>query len=133
MRRFQTGKFTYRVSASLSVNVRDLSRLGKVLEDAVKAGANNIAGVSYGIQDRSTLEAAAREKAVADAKARAQALAQLSGVELGGVVSVSEVIGGASPVVDRGSLGLGGGGGAPLQPGQLEVVTQVQVSFAIGQ
>jgi hypothetical protein len=123
-----TGEFTYRVSASLSVTVRDLPRLGAVLEEAVKAGANIISGVSYGVSERVALEAAAREQAVADAKLRAEALARLSGVSLGEVVSVSEVISGVNPIYDR---GLGGGGGAPIQPGQLEVQMQVQVSFEI--
>ena len=81
-----TGEFTYRVSASLSVTVRDLPRLGAVLEEAVKAGANTISGVSYGVAERVALEAAAREQAVADAKLRAEALARLSGVSLGDVV-----------------------------------------------
>jgi uncharacterized protein YggE len=125
-----TGEFTYRVSTGLSVTVRDLPRLGSVLNDAVKAGANNISGVSLSVADQAALEASAREKAVADAKARAQALAELSGVTLGEVVSVSEVIGGVAPVFDR---GLGGGGGAPIQPGVIEVRMQVQVSFAMGQ
>jgi hypothetical protein len=112
------------------VTVRDLPSLGSVLNDAVKAGANNISGVSLSVADQAALEADAREKAVADAKTRAQALAELSGVTLGEVVSVSEVIGGVVPVFDR---GLGGGGGAPIQPGTIEVRMQVQASFAIGQ
>ncbi|HET7090405.1 MAG TPA: SIMPL domain-containing protein [Anaerolineae bacterium] len=124
-----TGEFTYRVSTGLSVTVRDLPRLGSLLNDAVKAGANNISGVSLSVADQAAFEASAREKAIADAKARAQALAELSGVTLGEVVSVSEVIGGVAPVFDRGL----GGGGAPIQPGAIEVRMQVQVSFAIGQ
>ncbi len=127
-----TGEFTYRVSSSLSVKIRDLAKVGAVLTDAVRAGANNISGVFFSIEDTSALEAAAREEAVADARARAISLAQLSGVELGEVVIVSEVIGGPGPIFyDRAAIGLGGGGGAPIQPGQLEVSMQVQVSFAI--
>ena len=49
--------------------------------------------MSFGIDDTKALEATAREKAVADAKARAEALAKLEGAELGDVVRVSEVIG----------------------------------------
>ena len=129
-----TGQFTYRVSASLSVKIRELAKVGAVLGDAVKAGANNISGVYFSIEDTASLQAAARAKAVADAKARAQALAQLSGVQLGEVVGVSEVITGVpGPVYYEAAarVGLGGGGGAPIQPGQLEVSMQVQMSFAI--
>jgi hypothetical protein len=127
-----TGEFTYRVSNSVSVKIHDLSRVGEILGAAIQAGANNISGVYFSIEDTSALEAVAREEAVADAKARAQDLARLAGVELGEVVIVSEVIGGPSPVFyERAALGLGGGGGAPIQPGQLEVSMQVQVSFAV--
>ncbi len=127
-----TGEFTYRVSSSLSVKIRDLDQVGAILSDAVEAGANNISGVSFGIEDTAALEATAREEAIADAKARAQALAQLSGVSLGEVVVVSEVIGGPGAIFyERAALGVGGGGGAPIQPGQLEVSMQVQMSFAI--
>ena len=126
-----TGEFTYRVSSGLSVKIRDLSKAGSALGEAVKAGANNISGVSFSIADTAALQAKAREKAVADAKTRAQSLAQLSGVELGEVMIVSEVIGGGSPIFyDAAKLGMGGGG-APIQPGQLEVSMQVQVSFAV--
>ena len=128
-----TGQFTYRVSASLSVKLRDLAQVGAVLGNAVKAGANNISGVYFSIEDTARLQEAARAKAVADAKTRAQALAQLSGVQLGEVVSVSEVITGVpGPVYYETAAREGlGGGGAPIQPGQLEVSMQVQVSFAI--
>ncbi len=124
-----TGEFTYRVSNSLLVKVHDLTQVGTVLTAAVEAGANNISGVTFSIADTTALEATAREKAVADAKARAQSLAQLSGVGLGEVVAISEVIGGPGPVLYE--LGGLGGGGEPIQPGQLEVRMQVQVSFAI--
>jgi uncharacterized protein YggE len=50
---------------------------------------------------------------------------------LGDVVSVSEVIGGAGPVFDRATIATGLGGGAPIQPGELEVSMSIQVTFAI--
>ena len=115
------------------MKVRDLAKVGKLLEDMVKAGANNISGVSFSIADTKALEASAREKAIADAKARAQALAELSGVELSDVLTVSEVISAApGPILyESAKVGMGGGGGVSIQPGQLEVSMQVQMSFAI--
>lgn len=123
-----TGEYIYHVSNSLSVKIRALSEVGAILSEAVEAGANNISGVAFSIEDTSALEIEAREKAVADAKARAESLAQLSGVELGEVVLVSEVIGGPVPVVMERAMG---GGGVSIEPGQLEVSMQVQMSFAI--
>jgi uncharacterized protein YggE len=128
------GPTTYHVNNQVSVTVRDVSKLGDVLDKVVAAGANNVYGVSFSVDDTSKLQADARAKAIADAKERAESLAKLTGATLGEVVSVSEVIGGPGPVFDssRMSAAVGlGGGGAPIQPGELEVNTSVQVTYAI--
>jgi uncharacterized protein YggE len=65
---------------------------------------------------------------MADARARAAEFAALSGAQLGEVLSVSEVIGG-NLYVSYAERGMGGGGG--IVPGELEMSTQVQVTFAI--
>jgi uncharacterized protein YggE len=121
----------YHVSNQVNVTVRDVSKLGDILDQAVSAGANNIYGVYFEVSDPSQLEAAAREKAIADAKARAESLAQLSGVSLGEVLTISEVIGGPGPVIERAVVGMGGGGGTPIQPGETQVNVSVQVTYAI--
>lgn len=120
----------YRVSNMVQVTIRDLEQVGEVLETAVKAGANNIWGIGFSISDPATLEAQARENAVKDARARAEALAKLHGVELGSVVAISEVIGGATPIFAEAAKALGGGG-APIEPGELILSTQIQVVYAI--
>lgn len=126
------GAATYHVNNQVSVTVRDVNKLGDMLDKVVAAGANNIYGVNFSVADTSKLQADARAKAIADAKARAESLAKLTGVTLGEVVSVSEVIGGTGPVFDRAATAMGlGGGGAPIQPGEMEVNTSVQVTFAI--
>jgi uncharacterized protein YggE len=128
------GPTTYHVNNQVNVTVRDVAKLGDVLDKTVAAGANNIYGVNFSVDDTSKLEADARAKAIADAKARAENLAKLTGVTLGDVLSVSEVIGGASPIFEgaRASVAMGlGGGGAPIQPGELEVNMNVQVTYAI--
>jgi len=126
------GPATYHVNNQVSVTVRDVNKLGDVLDKTVAAGANNVYGVSFSVADTSKLEADARAEAVADAKARAESLAKLTGVTLGDVMSVSEVIGGSGPVFEgaRAATGLGGGG-TPIQPGELEVNMSIQVTFAI--
>ncbi|CAG1770511.1 partial 26 kDa periplasmic immunogenic protein, partial [uncultured bacterium] len=123
-----TGEIIYHASASVSVTIRDISQVGAVLDKAVAAGANNISGVSFSVADTTGLEATARERAVADARARAADLAHLFGVQVGEVTAISEVVNsGPVPVYDR-ATGLGGGG-TPIQPGQLSISTQLQVTF----
>jgi uncharacterized protein YggE len=120
----------YRVSNNVNVSIRDLTSVGSVLDAVIEAGANNIWGVSFGLDDSDAAQADARADAMADAQSRAEALAGLSGVELGPVMSVSEVIGGGvSPmpmVMERAAAG-----GGNISPGELEVSYQVQVSYFI--
>ena len=124
----------YRVSNTVEVTIRDVSKASRVLQAAVDAGANNVWSVSFGIDETKALEATAREKAVADAKARAEVLAKLSGVELGPVISVSEVIGrgpiGPMPMFASAEAKWGGGG-PPLAPGEVTYSTSIEVVFGI--
>jgi uncharacterized protein YggE len=128
-----TSPMTYHVTNQVEVTVRDVSKLGSILDKAVAAGANNIYGVSFSVADTSQLEADARSKAIANAQERAASLARLAGVSLGDIVSISEVIAVPSPIYSTvgAAMGMGGGGALPIQPGQLDVSTSVQVTFAI--
>jgi hypothetical protein len=124
----------YRVNNMIQVTIRDLDNVGDVLDAAVEAGANNVWGVSFGLDDTDALEDQAREKAVGDARARAESLAKLNGVTVGDVIAISEVIGGSpSPMYAEAAAyrGLGGGGGAPVEPGELTFSTQIQVVYGI--
>jgi uncharacterized protein YggE len=126
----------YHVSNQVAVTIRDLETVGTVLDAAIEAGANNIYGVTFSLADPSQVESGAREKAVADAQAKAQELATLNDVEVGDVVSVSEVIGGGGGYYAGGireaalSAGLGGGGG-PISPGELELTLQLQIVYTV--
>jgi uncharacterized protein len=131
------GKFTppsgfYRVSNMVQVNIRDLATVGDVIDTAVKAGANNVWGINFSLENTDKLEAQAREDAVKDARARAESLAGLTNVQVGDVISVSEVIG-SQPVPIYASAkaeGLGGGG-TPSEPGEVTFTTQIQVVYGI--
>lgn len=115
----------YRVSNMLRVTVRDVEKAGAVLDAVVEAGANQVWGVTFAVSDESKWQNQAREKAMADTKARASELADLAGVKLGEVMSVSEVIGGMP--MPRAM----GGGSDGIAPGELELGIQIQVTFAI--
>jgi len=128
----ESGPPTYTVNNQVTVKLRDVTQLANVLDAAVAAGANNIYGVTFTVEDATELEAQARGKAVDDARARAESLAKLAGVSLGEVLSVSEVIGSPGPLYERAvSLVAGMGTGTPIEAGELEVTMNVQVTYAI--
>jgi uncharacterized protein YggE len=124
-------QYLYRVSNTVSVAIRNLDQVGPVIDAVVGAGANNVWGVSFGLDKTDTLEAEARAKAVADARARAEALARLQGVSLGGVLAVSEVIDSGAPMYAMKAARMDAGGGTPVSPGEVTFSTQVKVVYAL--
>jgi hypothetical protein len=86
----------YQVNNDVTVRIEDVGKLGSTLDALVAAGANQINGVSFSIQNATPLLAKARGDAVADARARAETYAKAAGVSLGPILSISE--GGAEPM-----------------------------------
>jgi uncharacterized protein YggE len=121
---------TYHVSNMLNVTIRDLEQVGDVLDAVIEAGANQMYGVTFTVSDDQEWESEAREKAMADARERAGELASLAEVELGEVLSVSEVVGGGAIPMPGFALAAEAAGGG-IVPGELELSTQIQVTFAI--
>lgn len=120
----------YRVSNMVNVTIRDLESVGDVLDAVVEAGANNIWGITFAVDDPSEALDDARADAIEDAQARAGALAELSGVGLGPVMSVSEVVGGTSMPMAI-SVERAAAAGGSISPGELEIGYQVQVTYFI--
>ncbi len=119
----------YYVTNMVRVTVRDVEQVGEVLDAVIQAGANQVYGVTFTVSDESAWESQARAEAMADARSRAQELAGLAEVKLGEVLSVSEVIGGSPvPLLARAEQAAGGGG---IAPGELELGTQIEVTFAV--
>lgn len=123
----------YRVSNMVLIKVRQPERIGAVLDAVIEAGANQVYGVNFTVEDPRALQGQAREKAVADAQARAEALARLAKVRVGQVLTMAE--GGADmPVFADAAYAFGKGAAGPntpLSPGEVQVTYQVQVTYAI--
>lgn len=100
----------------------------------VVAGANAISGVNFAVEDPRALGNEAREKAIQDARDRAQAMAAILGVELGKPVLMTELSGGV-PVARLYGDGVGGGGvedvAPAITPGTFSVSVSVQVVYEI--
>lgn len=120
----------YVVNNVVEVRVRDLDRISDVMQAALDAGANNVYGLNFGLDDSASLEAEARTLAVEDARERAQALADAFGLAVGDPISIRE--GGDDVFGPRAAFDLGAGGGGPvISEGQLSVNMQVTVTFEL--
>ena len=125
--------YTYIVDNTVSVNIRDLTKVGEVLGKTVNAGANSIYGVTFSVSDTAKLEAEARDKAMADAKARAEQLALAAGVTLGEPMNINEYSSGPVYAAVDMAAGKGGGGGAPVpvSTGEIQVTLNVSITYII--
>ncbi len=126
------GALTYIVDNTVDIKMRDLTKVGQVLGKVVAAGANNIYGVTYSVSDQAKLEAQARDKAMADAKARAEQLAQIAGVTLDQPMTISEYANAPvpGPRMDFASAAAGSQA-VPVSSGQIQVNLQVNVTYLI--
>jgi uncharacterized protein YggE len=127
----------FRVTNTVSAKLRDVDRTGEIVDAAVSAGGDEatIQGIAFTIDDPEDLRDQARAAAVADAKKRAETLAAASGVSIGNPISISE--GGVfePPVYyERGAAASDAVQAAPetpIEPGELEVVISVNVTWEI--
>lgn len=80
----------YEVTNTLSLRVRDLTKLGEVIDQSVTLGVNQGGGITFTNDDPSATLKEARKRAVTDAMEKARTLAEAAGVELGDVLQISE-------------------------------------------
>jgi uncharacterized protein YggE len=120
----------YTAQNTVAATLRDLDRAGAVIDAAVVAGANQVFGPSLIRSDRTELYRNALRGAIADARAKAQALAAASGVTLGRVVNVVES-GAAPPPMPVAEGATRQDAPAPIEPGTQTIEANVTVTFAI--
>jgi uncharacterized protein YggE len=117
---------TYHVQDILRITA-NINQAGSVVDEAVAAGANSINGISFDLADPTPLVQQARALAVTNAQQRAEDIARMMGITLGGPVSVTETVGNNPGPVQP----LMANAATPVNPGQLSVTVHIDVSYAI--
>jgi len=119
----------YRASNRVTIRLRDVTKVANVIDVLVGAGANDIGGINFTVSQPSKHLDEAREKAVADARRKAEIFARAAGVTLGEPLSISEE--GAPAPMFRGKLAAPMAAGAPVAQGEETLSVSVNVSWAI--
>ncbi len=122
----------YIASNDLMVRVRDLGELGGVLDAVVSEGANAMNGIFFAVADPAPLETEARRAAVADARAKANVLADAAEVSLGPVMSVLEGRAAPAPGPVMRSMAMEESA-VPIAGGEIDIRSQVTIIFSIGE
>ncbi|MDP3878947.1 MAG: SIMPL domain-containing protein [Dehalococcoidales bacterium] len=124
----------YRVTNIVTAKIRDTGSTGAIIDAVAQAGGDltRIDNIAFSVDDPSAYYDEAREKAMAEAKAKAEQLAGLAGVTLGKATFISENIQ-SPPIYFRGDVMLEAAPAAPtpISPGETEVRLSVQVAYAI--
>jgi len=122
----------YRSSNRVTIKLRDVSKVASVIDALVGAGANDIGNVSFSVSQASKLLDDARERAVADARRKAEIYANAAGAMLGAPLNISEE--GAATPVFRSKMAMPmAGAPTPIAQGEETLSISVSVTWAIKQ
>lgn len=120
----------YRAIYTLTVTLTDLRLVGPVIDESVKVGANQVLGVSFGLRDASEARRDALTMAVREARDKADAIARAAGLQIKGILQISEEFVG----VEVRSLGRAVPAPSPtvptpIEPGLISVTARVTMVF----
>jgi uncharacterized protein len=124
----------YEIANVVEVSVRDLSALGDVIDATLTAGATSMDALSFRLADPRPAEREARRQAMAEARSRADVLAEAAGVTVQGVSDIVEgqPVRPPGPVAKAQRMALAADAGTPVEAGTLEVAVTVSVTYRAG-
>lgn len=125
----------YEVRNTVTVTSEDIEQVGPMLDALVRAGVNNINQVQFSIKDPKSALDKARADAVAEAKTKAQAMADAAGVKLGPLLSMSESNRGGmpQPVMMRSARIEMSDAVTPISAGEQTMSVSVNLSYGIAE
>jgi len=121
----------YGVSNQVSVTIRDISKVGDILDRLVTAGATDVGNVAFVVSDPSKATDPAREAAVADAQRKAQLYARASGISLGRVAWIAEDTASGSPIPMADMAVRQAARAVPISSGEEVMQVRITVGFDI--
>lgn len=126
-----SGKY-YAVDNTVYVTVRDLSKLGTLLDSVVSSGANSINSISFDIENKDAALAQARDLAIANAKSEAEGIAKAADIQLAGLQNIS-ISSSSNGTVYEGKGGnyAAAASSVPVSAGQLLIAVDAYLTYAI--
>lgn len=121
----------YQVSNRVSVKLRDIAATGEALDALVSAGATDLSGPTFSIEDDEAAKDAARTSGVARAQARAEAYASMLGYGGVRVLEINESIQGRAqaPQMEMRALMADAAPTAPVMPGQVSTGVSITIKY----
>ena len=129
----------YTVTHTFKITVKDLEKLGELVDDSIQTGANSVENVEFGLSKQKEIQVKAEALKIASTKAKekAQAIAESLGIQLGKVLSASESVGYtpyyAGFQANKAMLMDVEAAPSPITPGKVEDQTTVNLAYEINQ
>jgi hypothetical protein len=123
----------YQVSNRVSVTLRKIEDAGRVLDALVEAGANDLNGPSFAIENDEPAKDAARKRAVARAEAQAKAYAAMLGYDGARVLAITESMEGRGVIGELAStrLSVAKADAVPIQPGMVQTGISLTIKYEL--
>ena len=126
----------YRVTNIVQAKIRTMSKVGIIIDAVATAGGDltRIDGIGFSVENPTTYNEVARQKAMADAEAKAKQIAQLSGITLGKPTYITESSYVPQPIFRGGFEKMAAAPGmmdTPISAGELDITVNVQVVYSI--
>jgi len=124
----------YSARNNVTLRIRDLDKVGAILDQVVTLGANSISGPTFTVDDPTPLEDKARSAAIADALRKGRLFADAAHVSLGPIFRIDETSQPAPlPVAGAPMMRMEAASAAvPIEGGELTFTAQVTVSWRLG-
>jgi uncharacterized protein len=123
----------YEATNNVTVKVRNLANVGKVVDGVVSVGSNQVNGISFGLDNDDKATDSARTDAMKKARARADLYATAAGLKVSRIVSISEG-GGSGPVYPMPMMAraqMAGNAAPPVAPGELSITSDVTIVYLL--
>lgn len=120
---------TYHVVNKITITTKDLLGVGEFIDTAVKAGANQVHGIRFDIENKQDLQLQALELAVKQAMNKAAIMAAAAEITLGGITSINENYSSYAPVVNTMALRADAAMSTTINPGDVEVSATVNLDY----
>ncbi|NMB38610.1 MAG: SIMPL domain-containing protein [Firmicutes bacterium] len=124
--------YVYNVRNQVNVKVTDLENVGTIIDLAIKAGANQVQGITFDIKNKEDLQLNALKNATRQAREKADAIAEAAGVTIKNIVSISEQTESYVPYTEEVMFKAAGNrlADTPINPGDVEVKARVVIEYS---
>lgn len=124
----------YTITQTISVKIRNFEKIGSILSGVVSNGANSVSQLNFTIDDPTSVQNIAREKAIQKAKEKAESIAKAGGFQLGRLLAIDE--GGSTPIPIFKASGIQTMESVPtpapiIEPGSQETIVNITLHYEI--